>query len=313
MELSIVSPVYRNEDSLVELVERVKAAVSPHVKEWEFVLVVDGSPDGSLAMLREIGMRENRVKVLSFTRNFGQHAAILAGLQCATGELIFILDADLEEEPECFGQFLTRLREGFDLVVGVRENKRRSALKEWTAQLYYWLQGKLTDFPIIPNVTNMRLMTRKFARNLLRFSERPFFGGFTVWVGGNVAKEPVAWVDRERRSGFGLRKLVSHSRLGVLAFSTRLLRLSSAVGAIISTGAFAFGVFLVISFFVGGRPLPGFTSLATLLTFVLGLQCIFMGILGEYIGEIFEAVKKRPRYLVDEAINLEDLDDRCVG
>ncbi len=266
-----------------------------------------------LAVLRRIAEENQRVKVLSLTRNFGQHSAILAGMQCASGRLLFILDADLEEEPENFGPFLTRLREGFDLVVGIRENKRRSIFKEWTARLYYWLQGRLTDYPIMPNVTNMRLMTRKFATNLLRFSERPFFGGFTVWVGGRVAREPVKWVDRDRKSSFGLRKLVSHSRLGVLAFSTRLLRLSSAVGAVISTGAFAFGVFLVISFFVGGRPLPGFTSLATLLTFVLGLQCIFMGILGEYIGEIFEAVKKRPRYLVDEAINLEDLDDRCVG
>lgn len=313
MELSIISPVFKNADSLEELIERTTNAVRPYVKEWEFILVVDGSPDTSLTILKQSAQINSKIKILSFTRNFGQHAAILAGLQYAQGEKIFILDADLEESPENFGDFFVKLNENYDLVVGIRQNRRSSKFKEWTANFYYKFQGWLTDYPLMPHATNMRLMTKKYKMFLLHFSERPFFGGFTVWVGGHIAQIPVLWVDRKRKSSFNITKLLFHSRLGILAFSSKLLRASSLFGIIISTISFMYGIVLIASYYFVKTTLPGFTSLATLLTFLLGIQCIFMGIIGEYIAEIFETVKHRPHYLINDAVNIEISDNKCVG
>lgn len=305
MKLSAVTPVYRNQSTLEELARRVFQAAAPLYDDVEYVFVVDGSPDGSLGVLRRMAAADPRIRVVAFTRNFGQHAAMLAGLLAADGDRIFVIDGDLEEDPATLPALHARIEEGFQVAAGVRGSGDRPLAKRLPARIYSALNAWLCDYPVIDNVTNMRLMTRRFVEHLLSFRERPFFGGITTWIGLPVGTVEVAWQDTGRRSSFTWRKLLSHARLGIVGFSTKLLRFSTVAGLCISAAAFLYGAWIAVLWLLHGQVVPGFSSLATLLAFLIGVQCIFIGILGEYVAEIFETVKSRPRFLVAETINLD--------
>jgi glycosyltransferase involved in cell wall biosynthesis len=308
-KLSIISPVYRNEDSLEELVRRCFAEAEQHYAEVEYILVNDGSPDGSLAILRRLAEKDHRIKVVSLARNFGQHTAMMAGFGYCTGDHVFLIDADLEEDPTYLRLLLEEMQKGYEIVVGTRANRRHSFFRRWAAKAYTYLYRILCEDPVLDNVTNMRLMTGKYVKYLLAFTERPFVGGFTAWLGMPIGQVPVHWMDRTRKSGFTLRKLFGHARAGIIGFSSRLLRLASVFGLMVSVVAFLFLFFLLAMYLLNGRAVPGYYSITGFLALATGIQCIFLGIIGEYIGEIFERVKNRPNFLIYETINI---DSSCV-
>lgn len=303
-KLSVVTPVYKNAETLERLAEAVFQAARPLFADVEYLFVNDASPDRSRETLELLSKRDKKVKVLNLARNFGQHAALMAGLGRATGDYVFFIDGDLEEDPAALADFAAKLTEGYEIAVGRRMNDRSGVLKALTARAYTAVHNALADHKIVGNTTNMRLMTRRYAQYLLEFTESPYISGFTSWIGLPIGFVPVAWKNQRRRSAYGWKKLLRHARAGIVGFSTKLIRMSFYLGFAISGLAFLYALYIIARFFLHGYVAPGFASIVVLLSFFMGLQFVFIGILGEYVAEIFLAVKRRPAVLVYDTFNL---------
>ena len=303
-KLSVITPVYKNEGTIEILSERVLKAATPLFGEIEHIFVNDASPDGSRRVLQKMAEADQRIKVINFTRNFGQHTALMTGLRHTTGEYIFFIDGDLEEDPGYLKDYTVKLGEGYEIVVGKRINLPKSPLWALGAHLYAWLHNLVADYKIHPNTTAMCLLTRRYADYLVSFSEKPFIAGFTSWIGLPVGLVPVVWQDQHRRSGYSWKKRLRHGRAGLVGFSTRLVRLALGTGLVVVSIAFIYEGYVGVRYWVYKDALPGFTSIVTLITFLLGLQFIFLGVLGEYVIEIFLSVKRRPETLIYDKFNL---------
>ena len=308
-KLSVVTPVYRNETTLRALCERVFAVATQHFEDVEYVFVNDGSPDGSRQVLQAMAAADSRVKVINLARNFGQHVALMVGLERVTGDYIMMIDADLEESPEQLPLFLTKLGEGFEIAVGKRVGKRRGWFRRLGSGIYAGVFNRLSDLRIQHEVSTLRLMTARYAQFLVKFSERPFFSGFTAWIGLPIALVPIEWDDQARKSSYTLRRLLAHARIGLVGFSNRPIRFAFGFGLVVTTLTILFAVVMMIVQLVHGGVPIGYTSIVALITFLMGMQFIFIGLLGEYIGEIFLVVKRRPPYLIYDRFNLESANE----
>ena len=306
LNLSVISPVYKNAETLAQLIERTVSVASQYYASVEHILVLDGISDNSLEVLEPIVSKDPRIKVVVLTRNFGQHTALMAGLEYATGDHLMFLDADLEEPPELLPTFLVKLMSGYEIVVGKRDGDHRGWFKTITAQLYTTIYNRLSDYKIIGDSTSMRLMTRKYVTYLLRFNERPFLGGFCSWIGLPIGIVAVPWEKQPRQSSYNLRKLISHARVGIVGFSGKLIRISLICGLLVSSGSLLFGAYIIARYFLVRDFLLGFPAIMTSMCFLLGLLYILIGIIGEYVYEIFLSVKNRPQHLVLHTINVEE-------
>lgn len=303
--LTVISPVYRNESTLPELARQVFAAAEPLFARVEYVFVNDGSPDGSREVLRVLCGSDRRVRAINFARNFGQHTAIMAGLRAAGGDYVFVIDADLEESPGDLPVFCQEMRRGgHEIVVGRRTNRRLSPLRSVTSRLYTHIFNAVSDIRIIDNVTSMRLMTRRYVDFLTRFDERPFLGGIMSWIGVPFGSVQVTMQERAG-SSYGFRRLLNHARAGIIGFSTRPLRLAAYFGLLLCGGSLMYAAWVLLNY-VRGDVQPGFTTLVLLFTFLMGTQFIFIGLIGEYIGEIFLQTKHRPPYLIYDRFGFDD-------
>ncbi len=305
--LTVISPVYRNEDTLEELARRIGTAANAVFGSYELVFVNDGSPDGSREVLRRLAEADKNVRAITLVRNFGQHVALMVGLRHARGDYIMFIDADLEESPEDLAAFAAKMKEGgYEIVVGRRLNQRSSFLRRLGARLFAGIFNALSDHKVLENVSSMRIMTRRYVDYLTEFSERPFLAGLTSWIG-----LPVGLVDvemRERRgSGYSIWKLIKYGLGGVIGFSTRPIRIATFSGIIVCAVSVFYGAYILGHYLLNrGATLPGFTSVATLLAFLAGTQFLFIGLLGEYIGAIFLATKNRPVFLIYDRFGFED-------
>lgn len=304
--LSVVSPVYRNADTVEMLARQVFEFAEPLFSSVEIIFVNDGSPDTSQEVLTSMAREDQRVKVIRLVRNFGQHVAMLAGLREAQGDYVLLIDADLEEPPAAIPALAEKVAEGFEVAVGVRPPRRSRGLRGLVSGAYIQLFNWLSDYPILENASTMRLMTRRYADYLSRFQERPFIAGMTAWIGLPIGEVPVETPADARVSGYSLRKLLRHARLGVLGFSAKPLRIASVAGVVVCVASLAYAVALVVGQLVFGGFAPGYTSVVALFTFLLGLQFIMLGVIGEYLSETYLASRRRPTHLVYDTLNLED-------
>ncbi len=303
--LTVVTPVYRNARTLEELTRQVFEVAGPRFASVEYIFVNDGSPDDSRQVLRRMADADRRVKVINFARNFGQHTALMAGMRAAAGDYILMIDGDLEESPSDLPAFMAKMSEGFEIVVGERLNRRRTWLRATLSRTYTALFNALSDYKIIDNTTDMRLMTRRYVSYLTSFSERPFLAGITAWVGLPVGLIPVTFRERTE-SSYNFRRLIQHARVGVLGFSNRPIRLAMAFGLALCGSSAAYGLYVMALHFLRGGIAAGFTTIVVLFAFLLGAQFVFIGLLGEYIGEIFIATKQRPSHLIYDRFGFDD-------
>jgi glycosyltransferase involved in cell wall biosynthesis len=267
---------------------------------WEVILVDDGSTDETAA-IGAAWAREPGFRLLQLSRNFGKEAAITAGLEAAAGGVVVILDADLQHPPGLIVDMLRLWREGADVVYAVREDRSdESFLKRHGTNLFYRLINAVDRFQVPAGAGDFRLMDRCAVDALLMLPERRrFMKGLYAWIGFNAVALP--YVPEARvygRTHFNLRRLVSLSLDGLTSFTTWPLRIVSGVGALMALCGFAYGAFIVVDYLLNGNQVSGWTTIVVTMMFFFGMQMLFTGIIGEYIGRIFEEVKQRPVYVV---------------
>ncbi len=298
--ISLIFPVYNEEQALPILYERVRQLIDHLEYDVEVILINDGSQDKSLDLMKQFHKEDPRFKIIDFSRNFGHQVAITAGIDFATGDAVILMDADLQDPPELIPQFLSKWNEGYQVVYGVRKTRKEHILKRLSYSMFYRILQYISDIPIPLDAGDFCLMDRVVIDTLKSMQERNrFVRGLRSWTGFHqVGFE----YDREKRhSGeikYTLPKLMKLALDGIFSFSYFPLQLASYAGFMISVVSFlGILIYLYKKLFVGGEP-QGFPTLVILILFMGGIQLIFLGVIGEYIGRIYDEVKKRPSYVI---------------
>lgn len=301
--ISLVVPVYDEEGNVAELARRVAEIMASldGKPAYELIFVNDGSKDGTLTALRRLAQEMPEIVVVNLARNFGHQLAATAGLDTAIGEAVILMDGDLQDPPELIVDFVAKWREGYDVVYAIRRSRKgESWFKRTTASLFYRGVRRLTKVDIPLDTGDFRLMSRRVVDALGRSRERHrFLRGLVSWVGFNQIG--VVYDRDVRHSGttkYPISKMVRFALDGVTSFSDVPLRLASLLGFVTSIVAFVVGVFEISLRLFTGYNLPGYTSTIFAILFLGGVQLIGIGILGEYIGRIYDEIKGRPLYLV---------------
>jgi glycosyltransferase involved in cell wall biosynthesis len=304
--LSIVSPVYGAAALLDELVERIIRAAGEVTADFEVLLVDDGSPDGAWAHIVRAGQRDPRVKGIRLTRNFGQHRAIAAGIANASGEFIIVMDCDLQDDPCYIPQLVAKAREGFDVVLTRKRERRHSWLRNLGARWFFRAFNALADRGAgDPRIGGYSLLSRRVADAYLRIADVHRHHLLLLgWLGFPPAVVDVEHHYRPRgQSAYTTMKLFRHALEGITSQSTKLLKVSVAIGFAYFFAAVLGVVYLVASYFIHGFR-AGWASTFVLLLGSTGLMLMAIGVLGIYLGNIFEQVRTRPLYLIHETVNL---------
>ncbi len=302
--LSVVIPVFNEAPNIAELHRRLVRVLEPEGLGFEIVFVDDRSTDDTPAVLREIHEHDGRVKCVRLARNFGHQAAISAGLRAASGEAVVVMDGDLQDAPELIPTFLQRWRAGYEVVYAVRERRTESWLKRLGYKGFYRLLQRLSHIGLPLDSGDFSLMDRRVVNVLNAMPERTrFVRGMRRWVGfRQVGVEQ----DRDARFAgepkYTYRGLMRLALDGIFAFSYRPLQLASLFGVAVSVIAMLLAAALVALKLVHGIPLVGWTSLIVAVLFLGGVQLICVGILGEYVGRIYDEVRQRPPYVVASVI-----------
>lgn len=309
--ISIVAPVYNEEPVLAELHRRVAQVMDALGEPWELVLVNDGSRDGSAAVIAELHQRDGRVKGISFSRNFGFQIAVTAGLDFAQGDAVILTDADLQDPPEVYPSMLAKWREGYDVVYGVRSSRQGETwFKLFTASFFYRLIRRITNIDIPLDTGDFRLMDRRVVHALKRMPERNrFIRGMVPWVG--FRQTGVTYERASRFAGdskFGsVRQMLPFALDAITSFSYLPLQLAMYLGFVMAgLAALAILAVVIVRLFGPSAPLLGQATTLVAVLFLGGVQLICLGIIGEYLGRIYDEVKGRPLYLVEQLWGFEE-------
>jgi polyisoprenyl-phosphate glycosyltransferase len=303
-DLSVVIPFYNEAANVQALFARLLPILQALNLRWEIVCVNDGSRDETLDRLLELSRGDAAIKVLDLSRNFGKEAALSAGLAYASGRAVIPMDGDLQHPPELIPELLARWREGYDMVLAVRQTREH---QDWvgrlTARAFYWLFRRLSEVPLPPEAGDFRLLDRRVVDALNRMPERNrFMKGIFAWVGFRQASVPFA-VGARAGGGtkWGRLRLWRFALAGLTAFSNFPLRMWGLIGAGISALAFVYIAFRLLRTLIFGIDVPGYETLLGAVLFMGGMQLLTLGIIGDYLGRVFDEVKGRPLYIVREA------------
>jgi polyisoprenyl-phosphate glycosyltransferase len=308
LTFSIVVPLYNEAANVGPLLERITAAVEALREEFnhEIVLVNDGSTDGTLAAIRAQMQHREHIVLVNLSRNFGHQLAATAGIEIATGDAVILMDGDLQDPPELVAGFLAKWREGYDVVYAVRRTRKgESRFKLWTARAFYRIIKRLTKVAIPLDTGDFRLMSRRAVEAVRRLPERHrFLRGMVSWIGFN---QTALEYDRDvRYSGstkYPLPKMIRFAMDGITSFSDVPLRFASYLGFTVSAVAFVYAVSVIVMKTLNLRPAfytPGWASTIVAVLFLGGVQLMSLGILGEYLGRVYDEVKGRPLYLISD-------------
>ncbi len=307
--LSLVIPVYNEQETLPELDRRLGEFLSqvPDIgDDWEVVFIDDGSRDKSREMLEAMAARESRYKIVIFSRNFGHQTAITAGVDRADGDAVVVMDADLQDPPEVVVAMLESFREGNDVVYGVRRKRHgETFFKKFTAAAFYRLMRALTGVTIPVDTGDFRLMSRAVVLTLRALKEQHrFVRGMVAWVG---FKQTAVYYDRSARfageTKYPLSKMIRFAIDGITSFSVVPLRIATYLGLLSGIAAVGIAIWAVfVHFFVRGT-VPGWTTIMIAVALGASAQLLMTGLLGEYVGRIYEEIKRRPLYIVERDLN----------
>ena len=300
--LSIVCPCYNEEEVIDIFLETITPILKKTQKSYEIIFINDGSTDSTFEVLKRAKESYASIRIINFARNFGKESALTAGLDSSKGKVVVPIDVDLQDPPELIELFLQKWEEGYDVVLAKRANRQSdSFFKRKSANLFYRLHNKISAIEIPNNVGDYRLMSRRVVESLKELPENQrFMKGIFAWVG-----YPTTTIEytREPRvageSSFNGWKLWNFALDGITSFSTVPLRVWLYIGMSISALSFIFGITIIVKTLIFGVDLPGYASMLTIILFLGGIQLMGIGILGEYLGRIYNESKRRPIYIIE--------------
>jgi glycosyltransferase involved in cell wall biosynthesis len=304
--ISIVIPCYNEESNINTLYSTLKDVLEKNNYSFELVFVNDGSKDNTLKLLLEAHQKDNRVKVIDLSRNFGKELALSAGLDFASGDCVIPFDADLQDPAEIIPKLIEKYQEGYEIVNAVRTKREgETRLKKATSNLFYKIFNKFSSTKLEPNVGDFRLISRPALEVIKKMPERcRFMKGIFSWVGFNSTS--VEFVRKPRNSGktkWSYLRLIDLAINGITSFSTFPLRLAFLLGTIVSFFGFIYAIYIILQKIIFGNSVKGYPSIIVALLFLGGIELIVLGVVGEYIGKIYEEVKQRPLYVVKRIWN----------
>jgi glycosyltransferase involved in cell wall biosynthesis len=307
--VSVVAPVFNEETILPELYRRVRDVLDGAGEDWELVLVNDGSRDRSPEIMRQLHAQDPRVKVIYFARNFGHQVAITAGADYARGDAVVIIDADLQDPPEVIPDLLAKWREGYEVIYAVRAQRMGETwFKEFTAKAFYRIIYRITEVDIPKDTGDFRLMDRKAVDAMKGMREKHrFMRGLSVWIG--FRQTGVEYVRAERYAGvtkYPLKKMLKFALDGITSFSYLPLQLATYVGFACAALAVLGIIVTVILRLSGSQAFYGQATTLVSVLFLGGVQLISLGIIGEYLGRIYDEVKGRPLYIVSSTLGCDN-------
>jgi polyisoprenyl-phosphate glycosyltransferase len=287
--ISVVAPIFNEEETLAELYRRIAAQLKTTGEKWEIIFVNDGSNDRCSRLLADLRSQDSRIKLLELSRNFGHQQALTAGIANASGDCVIIIDGDLQDPPELIPTLVEKWREGYQVVFAERRSRKDRGVRS------------------APRAGVFGLMDRVVVDEFNKLDERNrFIPGLRSWLGFKQIGVPY---DRDERAGGRPKQsfahLVKYAMDGMISFSFKPLRAATYLGFLVSIGALALGVFYFVTFFTMNKPITGFTTTIVCVLFLGGVQLICVGILGEYIGRVYEEVKRRPLYVVRQRIGFD--------
>lgn len=309
-KISVVIPMYYEEEVAKECYNRMSGVLSKiEGYEYEIICVNDGSKDKTLPILEEIAQNDNRVKVISFARNFGHQCAVTAGLKYVTGDCAVIIDADLQDPPELIPEMLKLWEEGNEVIYGKRKTREgESAFKLFTAKMFYKTLNALSDVEIPKDTGDFRLVDRKVVDVMNSMPEHnKFLRGLWGWIG--FKQTPFEYERKERFAGktkYPLKKMLKLASDGIIGFSTKPLKIVGALGILSIIISIVILIYSLISYAFGLNHLTaGWTSIMVTITLFSGVQLLSIWIMSEYIGRIYDESKSRPQYIIDKTINID--------
>lgn len=308
-KISVVVPVYCEQLVIEEFYKRMtKILVELNQYDYEIIFVNDGSTDNSLNILTNIAQKDDKIKIISFSRNFGHQAAVTAGLKYVTGNAIIIIDADLQDPPEVIPDMLKHWENGFEVIYGKRKVREgESVFKLFTAKMFYKILNSLSDVYIPEDTGDFRLVDRKVIDTINFMPEHnKFLRGLFSWVG--YKQYSYEYERKARLAGktkYPIKKMFKLATDGIIGFSSKPLKLMGQLGffSIVLSGLIL--LYSIISFFMGRAITPGWTSIMVTITFFAGIQLMSLWIVSEYIGKIYDESKQRPEYIIDKTINIK--------
>lgn len=302
MLLSVVIPCFNEEFVIDRFYEEMNRELDTASFQYELIFVNDGSSDRTLDKIKVMAETDSQVRYISFSRNFGKEAGMLAGLKYASGDAILIMDADLQHPPALIPQLVKGYEEGYDQVIAKRNRKGDAFMRSVTSSVYYRMMNRFVDIELTDGIGDFRLMSRKAVDALLSLSEyNRFSKGLFAWIGfKELVVEYENVVREEGSSKWSFSKLLNYGMDGIISFNNKPLRLSIYLGFLVTLGGLLYVLLTLMNILMHGIEEPGyFTLIASILLFG-GIQLIFMGIIGEYIGRIYYETKRRPHFIIAE-------------
>ena len=305
MLLSVVIPVFNEEQTLNLLLPRIREALRGF--EWQLLFVNDGSTDDTLNIIREMALNDDRIQVLSFSRNFGHQAAVTAGLDFANGDAVIVMDADLQDPPEILPEMIRLFEQGYDVVSPQRIGRRGETwLKRSTATMFYRIMAKMVDSRLTPDVGDFRLFSRRGVLAIRSFREQHrFMRGLVGWLG---LREAILPFERQPRAAgetkYPMLKMLRFAWTAVASFSALPLRLSIAAGTLLSCAGFGYLLYVIYLALFTGILVPGWASVVVLQCIFSGMILLALGAIGDYVGRNYEESKGRPLYVVENTFNI---------
>ncbi|RKQ34296.1 glycosyltransferase family 2 protein [Oceanobacillus halophilus] len=301
-KLSIVVPCYNEQENVYDFYQETQKYVKEIQAEIEFVFIDDGSKDQTLSILRDLANHDENVNFISFSRNFGKESAILAGFHYATGDAVILMDVDLQHPPSLIPIMWKYYEEGYDQVIGKRNRKGEGFWRRHLTNLYYKVANQLVEISITNGVGDFRLLSRRALNAVLKMSEyNRFSKGLFAWIGFH--EKLIEYDNQVRMDGNGkwsFKSLLNYGIDGVLSFNTKPLRVAIHGGTYITIAGFIYIFLTLINYFLHGIETPGYFTTISAIIILGGVQLLFLGIIGEYIGRIYCEIKDRPHYLIQE-------------
>lgn len=302
--ISIVSPVYRAEKILPILVSEINLVMERIGEDYEIILVDDRSPDNSWEVMKVLSSQNPKIKSIRLSRNFGQHSAIFAGLTKTKGDWVVVMDCDMQDQPKEIAKLYKKALEGYDIVLGQRENRKDEFLKKLTSKLFYKVFNYLSGANFDNNVANFGVYHQKTIKSILDMGDYvKFFSLFINWIGFKSVSIPIEHGEREEgKSTYSVGRLFKQAFNVIISFSDKPLRLFINFGLSISVLSFIVGIYYLYLALTGKIAQPGFSSLILSIWFLSGIIISCIGIVGVYLGKTFDQAKGRPTFIIDEEV-----------